>query len=390
MTTPTNKTHQKHIALARVNSGEFGRNELAILGTACVNIKQLAHAIIQQLSGFSIAYVDADHQGEEAGVQSASAISKGAYAEYTNKISFTRLDINSQPNRFRKQMLLNDSDLVLINGNHFTAAQQIIVIDDAKPLEKKLDRLTDVQLILWKNEPSPLPDYLLSHLPNIASIPTLSLNDTPGIIQFVQNYWQQRLPALNGLVLAGGKSTRMGTDKGLLTYHGTTQREHLVNLLSPFCKEVFVSGTAQQAAENVTQLPFVEDAFIGLGPVGGILSAFQQQPGKAWLTVACDLPLLDAATLSYLVDHRNPSKMATAFLSAEDQFPEPLITIWEPKAYPFLLQMLSLGYSCPRKALINGDTQLLHPPDASTLKNINTAEEYNEVIRLLNKKHNYC
>src|SRR5437763_12485182 len=147
VTLPANKPHQKHAKLARPEAGEFGRNELAIVGTTCDNIRQLAYQVISQLSAYKIAYADADHKGAESGEGRMSAINNNGYAEYINKIFFTRLDINKQLNPFQKRALLNDCDLVLVNGNHFTATTQIMVLDPAKSLENKLDKLTDVQII---------------------------------------------------------------------------------------------------------------------------------------------------------------------------------------------------------------------------------------------------
>ena len=53
---------------------------------------------------------------------------------------------------------------------------------------------------------------------------------------------------LFGLVLSGGKSTRMGTDKGLIEYHGLPQREHLYHLLSKVCERTFISLRREQEA----------------------------------------------------------------------------------------------------------------------------------------------
>jgi molybdenum cofactor guanylyltransferase len=387
VTSSANEPHQKHAKLMRPEGGEFGRNELAIVGTTCNNIQHLAYQIISQLTTYKIAYADADHKGAELGRQRISAINNNGYAEYINKIFFTRIDINKQPNAFQKRALLNDCDLVLVNGNHFTASRQIMVLDPAKSLQNKLDRLTNVQLILLKDYTGEIPDYLINHLPNFSSIPTLSFDDTYAIIAFVSGFMQQQMPAVNGLVLSGGKSTRMGSDKGSLNYHGIPQRRHVFNLLAAHCKAVFVSCNGEQA-KNIADLPVMQDSFLGLGPLGGILSAFQQNPNVAWLTIACDLPYLNAETIDYLITHRNPSKMATAFLDADGVFPEPLVTIWEPRAYPILLQFLSQGYSCPRKALINSDVEILKAPDAFAFKNVNTTEEYNEVVTILHNKHN--
>ena len=377
--------HQKHESLTRPNVGEWGRNELSILGTTCDDIKQLVYKIIQSLPSLQIGFADADHKAANANGQSASAMDTGMYAEYTNKISYTQININTQPDAFYKRALLNNCDLVLVNGNHFTASKQIAVIDDRKPLEKKTEKLTNVQLILLKNLSSPIPDYISQHIPHFSSVPVLSFDDTEAIIHHIKTLVDTQTPPINGLVLAGGKSTRMGTDKGSIHYYVNTQREYLFNMLLPVCSEVFVSLNGQQVKEE-NKLPYIQDAFIGLGPAGGILSAFQQNPNSAWLTVACDLPFVTTELIAYLIAHRNPYKMATAFMDAGNKFPEPLVTIWEPKAYPALLQFLSEGYACPRKALINSDVELLHAPDASAFTNVNTPEDYEKVKRSLQQQ----
>src|SRR5437763_14549345 len=152
VTLPANKPHQKHAKLARPEAGEFGRNELAMVGTTCDNIRGLAYQIISQLSAYKIAYADADHKGAEAGGDRMSAINNNGYAEYTNKVFFTRLDLNKQPNAFQKRALLNDCDIVLVNGNHFTASKQSMVLDPSKSWQHTLDKLTDGQLSLLKDK----------------------------------------------------------------------------------------------------------------------------------------------------------------------------------------------------------------------------------------------
>jgi molybdopterin-guanine dinucleotide biosynthesis protein A len=76
-----------------------------------------------------------------------------------------------------------------------------------------------------------------------------------------------------------------------------------------------------------------------------------------------------------LLEKRNPAKVATAIKGKGKQFPEPLITIYEPKAYPVLLQYLAQGYSCPRKMLINSEVEIVEVDD-ELIRNINTPEEY--------------
>ena len=70
-------------------------------------------------------------------------------------------------------------------------------------------------------------------------------------------------------------------------------------------------------------------------------------------------------------------------MDSEGVFPEPLITIWEPKSYPLLLQYLGQGYSCPRKVLINTEVKLVEPPEKKELFNANHPEEYAAAINEL-------
>jgi molybdopterin-guanine dinucleotide biosynthesis protein A len=76
-----------------------------------------------------------------------------------------------------------------------------------------------------------------------------------------------------------------------------------------------------------------------------------------------------------LAAQRNPFKLATAYVSANDGFPEPLCAIYEPKSVFRLMQFLAFGYHCPRKVLINSDTWLLELAETCALDNVNTPAE---------------
>jgi molybdopterin-guanine dinucleotide biosynthesis protein A len=179
-----------------------------------------------------------------------------------------------------------------------------------------------------------------------------------------------------GLVLSGGASRRMQHDKALIDYHGQPQLLWTYRLLSSVLQRVFISVRADQRDEPVRRdLPQIVDAFDDAGPAAGILSAQALYPKAAWLVVACDLPRLDAETLQHLLRARDPQREATAFISSHDGLPEPLCALWEPASHGKLLERVQAGRSCPRKALIQGDTQLLQPLSALALDNINTPEE---------------
>ena len=376
----------KHAALARPDVGEFGRHELAILGAPCGDIQALVARLLPLLAPvLRVAYVDADHAAGDAaatektpmaGAKSVPCVAEnGLSAELVDKIAYRQLNLTRALDKFSQPELLAHESIILVNGNHFRARQQVVIVDPRKPLAKKLDRLTDVRLILLADGQTELPTVLVEHLSAAPLPPVLPLADTDKIAAFIRQWYLLAVPVLRGLVLAGGRSERMQTDKGALHYHGLDQRQHTAALLAEFCPDVRVSVRPDQAGELPAGLVPLPDTFLNLGPLGGILSAFQADSNAAWLVLACDLPFLTRNTVEYLVTNRQPARMATSFRSPWDAFPEPLVSIWEPRSYGQLLRFLGLGYSCPRKALINSDIELLAPPVPEELRNVNTPEE---------------
>lgn len=194
---------------------------------------------------------------------------------------------------------------------------------------------------------------------------------------------------INGLVLAGGKSIRMGYDKSVINWHGKEQRYYIADLLSKFCEEVYISCRKEQVSE-MEGYKTLTDKFDVKGPAAGILTALDYDKGCGWLVVACDLPLLDAETIKHLIDNRDIDKVATTYKSPHDGLPEPLITIWEPNSKEALLSFVEQGYSCPRKALINSDTNIIEPLNNEALINANTPEEAERVRAIINKKLNHA
>ena len=184
-------------------------------------------------------------------------------------------------------------------------------------------------------------------------------------------------PPLYGLVLAGGRSTRMQRDKATLPYQGRNQLDRAMELLQRCVVQAFVSVRPDQRQDPArARYAQVVDAHEGLGPIAGIAAAQVMQPGAAWLVLACDLPYLDADTIAHLLAHRDPARIATAYRSSHDGLPEPLCAIWEPRSAGLILEYVAAGKSCPRKFLIRSDALLLEQPHPQALDNINTPEEY--------------
>ena len=148
-------------------------------------------------------------------------------------------------------------------------------------------------------------------------------------------------------------------------------------LIAPHVERAFVSVRREQKSDPV-RAPFaqIEDQRTDIGPVAGILAAQQQYPDAAWLVLACDLPLLDEATLAHLVAARAPQELATAYRSSHDGLPEPLCAIYEPASHAALEAFLATGRNCPRKFLLHAGARLIAEPNPRALENVNTPAEY--------------
>jgi molybdenum cofactor guanylyltransferase len=187
-----------------------------------------------------------------------------------------------------------------------------------------------------------------------------------------------------GLVLAGGSSSRMHTDKAALSYHGRSQLTEAMRLVTPLVHRAFVSVRADQTADPLRAgFAQIIDREVNVGPIAGILAAQEQFPHVAWLVIACDLPFLNTGTLEQLLAARDPARDSTAYLSSHDGLPEPLCAIYEPASNKTLAHYLREGRQCPRKFLLKGNVHLIGAADARALDNINTRDEYEAALGAL-------
>lgn len=195
--------------------------------------------------------------------------------------------------------------------------------------------------------------------------------------------------AINGLVLCGGRSRRMGQDKATLVYrNGQNQARRTADVIEPFVKRTFFSVRNDQDFSAFAETcEVVVDTVENGGPIAGILAAMELEPTAAWLVVACDLPLLNQATIRQLLDSRSGNP-AVAFASAHDGKPEPLCALYEPSARALLVEAFSHNHRCPRHLLTDWKVPLLRLAFPEALANANDPAEYESLRRLLaNENH---
>ncbi|MDP0501523.1 MAG: molybdenum cofactor guanylyltransferase [Verrucomicrobiota bacterium JB022] len=177
------------------------------------------------------------------------------------------------------------------------------------------------------------------------------------------------------LVLAGGKSRRMGRDKAALRRpDGRTQLEHTVALAQRFADRVYVSR--RSAPVPPERWPVLVDRWPGQGPLGAILSAQLTHPQAEWLVLACDLPLLEERTLERLLASVQPQDAAVAYRSEFDGKPEPLCALYRPALLPVAQRAWALDVRCPRKVLAGPRVRMLPLPSRRALDNANTPADW--------------
>ena len=174
---------------------------------------------------------------------------------------------------------------------------------------------------------------------------------------------------LFGLVLIGGKSSRMGADKSLISYHDVTQRDHAFHLLEKHCEKVFLSCNPAQKTD--INLPYIEDQLCE-GPLTGIIAAHEAFPDVSWLVIACDMPYLDDQLLNQLISMRVTHKAATCF---KKSLIEPLCAIWENSCFSDLTAYYKSGQKSPKTFLDTRDVKVIELSDdeGEKLRNINSS-----------------
>lgn len=119
----------------------------------------------------------------------------------------------------------------------------------------------------------------------------------------------QKHSNVTGFVLAGGKSSRMGMDKAILSLHGSTLLQQTRAILEQVCAKVFILGSRALYGQFGE---CVEDIFVDCGPLGGIHAALLHSSTSYSLITAVDTPFISAEFFSYMIERAlNSSSMVT-------------------------------------------------------------------------------
>lgn len=192
--------------------------------------------------------------------------------------------------------------------------------------------------------------------------------------------------SVGGIVLAGGKSTRMGTSKALLPFGSETMLQRVVRILSGVVSPIVVVAAADQELPGLPDAVSVtHDERDARGPLEGLragLKALPDDVDAAYVT-SCDVPLLVPGFVTQMIDLARGYDVAVMEI---DGFPHPLSAIYRRTTLPHVEDLLAHDRLRPVFLFERVRTRRVQPaeitsdPDLRTLRNLNTREEYEQAL----------
>lgn len=161
--------------------------------------------------------------------------------------------------------------------------------------------------------------------------------------------------AWTGVVLAGGKSTRMGRDKALVEVDGKPMLQHAIDVLRPQVKELIVIGDPRKYRRF--DVDIIPDDLEDLGPLGGIVTAMGQARYEHLLVMACDVPGVNAKLLEKLKYHFPMD--GEALVPRHGDFVEPLVAGYHRQCIAPFTELLQKGVLRMSEALAAVNTTYL-------------------------------
>ena len=144
--------------------------------------------------------------------------------------------------------------------------------------------------------------------------------------------------SISGFILAGGKSSRMGTDKALLMFQGKPLLEHMISLIKPLCDKVAISG--QNSDYSSLGIELVPDLYSDCGPISGIYSVLKYSVSDWNLLVSVDVPFVNDELFHVLI-----SKIGDydCVIPKHISGVEPLIALYNRRTSPVIEEMITTG-----------------------------------------------
>ncbi|MCE7039989.1 molybdenum cofactor guanylyltransferase [Dyadobacter sp. CY312] len=199
---------------------------------------------------------------------------------------------------------------------------------------------------------------------------------------------------LYGLVVCGGQSTRMGSDKGFLVYHEKPQCYHLADLLledpNPLCFKALISCNDKQTAliskdySVLTDLPEYQNS----GPIASLLTAFATFSNVDFLVIGCDYPFMQHSDLLVFLESIQEDSLAAAFYNHNNKY-EPLLAWYSKNTGRLLKTFYENGGKSLQHFLKENSARKHRPDNKEVMTSVDTPEAFISAKAILaNQKTN--
>ena len=175
------------------------------------------------------------------------------------------------------------------------------------------------------------------------------------------------------LILAGGKSSRMQSDKALLPVAGTTMIEHIIRQLSPLFHRIVVSANDLEKY-SFLKVPVVRDSYADAGPLAGIVSGLENSASERIFVTACDIPRIDVDLIRRMLRLSSEHEIIVPKLG--NGHIEPLYAVYRKHVLERAKALLERGIYRIRELYGQCDTVYVPVENDDGLTNINTSREY--------------
>ncbi len=186
----------------------------------------------------------------------------------------------------------------------------------------------------------------------------------------------------SAIILAGGKSTRMGIDKALLNINGKSAVTHIYNQLVTYFDEIILSMNTEKEV-HLRNIRVVSDIEDGHGPLMGVYSALMASQSMVNFVIACDIPKINMALLfKQLAFSEEYAIVVPSF--KEGQF-EPLFAIYNKNVTSAAKKMLDQKNRRIYDLFSECKTKIVTTPDNMWYVNLNTPDDYQNFLVSLQK-----
>lgn len=184
---------------------------------------------------------------------------------------------------------------------------------------------------------------------------------------------------ITGVVLAGGKSQRFGSNKAFCSYNNSTFIELAIRLLASCTEEVLIAG--YDPAYEKLGVRALQDSYANIGPLGGMYTAMQHAQRDWILLLTCDMPLITHEILSYMMNAWSGER-AIAWVDGEERRCFPMLI--SKRAIGAVEQQIREKRYGMKQLLCAVDSRLLPLPTdwKPCFSNINSRQEYEDKLRV--------